>query len=285
MQALTAKLATLFDARTVRERLMIGLAAFALTWGLWEVSIGAVMSDHKAEVITDIEQLARDLEQQNFENERLRQLDRGPERDALSRQKTRLEGLIVAQAEELDALLARFVPPDDRLDLYRDADLQTRAVVPVADLPHVLMTSAPADKEALDGPLDEGFYGLFSFSLARSLDTQGPTATPAQILAGTKTELRRIQEQLYTRPPEPQLEGPPEKLQRPILRAAAETTGESAPPPRRAGAGLGVNRPDPRDDERGARVPSRRRLRERSEPVQRFSPQPPDSMGVGRSGR
>jgi hypothetical protein len=133
------------------------------------------------------------------------------------------------------AVQARFVPPDDRLELYRDANLQTRAVVPVEDLPHVLMTSAPADKEALDGPLDEGFYGLFSFSLARSLDTQGPTATPAQILNGAKTELRRIQEQLYTRPPEPQLEGPPEKLERPILRAAgAEDANGGAPPPRRA---------------------------------------------------
>lgn len=130
---------------------------------------------------------------------------------------------------------ARFVPPDDRLELYRALDARTRAIVPVAELPHVLMTSAPADKEALDGPLDEGFYGLFSYSLARSLDTRGPTATPAQILEGTKSELRRIQEQLYTRPPEPQLEGPPEKLGQPILRGSdSGSGGNGSAPARRA---------------------------------------------------
>ena len=149
MKAFTERLAILFDARTVRERILIGLTAFAFTWGLWEVSIGAVMSDHKAEVITDIEQLARDLEQQNSENERLRQLDRSPERDALSRQKSRLENLIVAQAAELDALLARFVPPEDVPELLEDVLSRHRG------LKLVRLTSQPAEPVTVTVAVDE----------------------------------------------------------------------------------------------------------------------------------
>ena len=143
MKALTERLAVLFDARTVRERLLIGLTAFALTWGLWEISIGAVMSDHKAEVITDIERLAQELEQQNFENDRLRQLDRSPEREALARQQLRLENVIVEQAAVLDALLARFVPPEAVPELLEDVLARHRG------LKLVRLTSQPAEPVTL----------------------------------------------------------------------------------------------------------------------------------------
>ena len=149
MKALIEKLTMLFDARSVRERLLIGLTAFALTWGLWEVSIGAVMSDHKAAVITDIERLAQDLEQQNFENDRLRQLDRSPEREALARQQSRLENVIVAQAAELDALLARFVPPEAVPELLEDVLARHRG------LKLVRLTSQPAEPVTLTVAVDD----------------------------------------------------------------------------------------------------------------------------------
>jgi hypothetical protein len=126
----------------------------------------------------------------------------------------------------------RFVAPDTRLDLYRDLEVRTRQVVPVQNLPHILMGSAPADKEALDGPIDEGFYGLFSYSLARSLDAQGPDASALAVHDGVKRELRRIQEQLFTTAPEPQLEGPPERLAQPLLQFSA--TEPASAPSRRA---------------------------------------------------
>lgn len=124
----------------------------------------------------------------------------------------------------------RFVAPDGRSELYRKQDVGTRQVVPVQNLPHVLMSSAPPDREALDGPIDEGFYGLFSYSLARSLDAQGPAASALAIHDGVKRELRRIQEQLFTTPPEPQLEGPPDRLERPVLQVEI-TSAEREPTP------------------------------------------------------
>ena len=109
-----------FDARSLRERLLIGLTICVLTWAFWELSIGGLVMDSKAEVVTDIELLARDLKQQDVERNRLRELDRTPEREALERQVERLNHLLLAQAEELDALLAKFVPPEDIPALLED---------------------------------------------------------------------------------------------------------------------------------------------------------------------
>jgi hypothetical protein len=117
----------------------------------------------------------------------------------------------------------RTVPPDTRLDLYRAASHRTRQVIEVRELPHVLMTSAPADRDALDGPIDNAFYGLFSYALARSLDANGPDATPIAIHDGVKNELSRIREQLFTAPPEPQLEAPADRLLQPALPLARNT--------------------------------------------------------------
>ncbi len=128
-----------FDARSLRERLLIGLTLCVVTWAVWEVSIGGAVTDSKAEVITDIDRLARDLEQQNFERDRLIELDRTPEREALRRQQERLNSLLVAQAEELDALLARFVPPEDVPALLEDV-LQNHE-----GLKLVRLTSQPAE--------------------------------------------------------------------------------------------------------------------------------------------
>jgi len=109
----------------------------------------------------------------------------------------------------------RTIPPDTRTELYEAA---TRAAVVVGNLPHVLMTGAPADEQALDGPIDEGgFYGLFTYALSRSLEAHGPDASPQLVHEAVKQELNRIQEQWHMRPPEPQLEAPAEMMQQPLF--------------------------------------------------------------------
>ncbi len=131
------------------------------------------------------------------------------------------------------SVLARTVPPDDRAELYEQ---QTREVIAVKELPHLLMAGAPPDKEALDAPIDEGFYGLFTYSLARTFDRLGPSASPRQLHAGVKSELARIQEQFFIRAPEPQLEGPQEKIDLPLLSTdeESESAGPQQGPSRRA---------------------------------------------------
>lgn len=120
MQALIARLLEQFDSRTVRERILIGLTLFALTWGVWIMSIGGVVIDGKAEVITSIDQLSRDLQLQNDERARLLGEDTAPQRLALEQQQDRLQELIIAQQAELDELLTRFIPPEQVPSLLED---------------------------------------------------------------------------------------------------------------------------------------------------------------------
>lgn len=110
----------------------------------------------------------------------------------------------------------RSVPPDLRDELY-ESEITTRQVVQVNELGHVLMTGAPAEEEALDGPVDKGYYGLFSYSLARALDKNGPAGTAAQVHASVRQELSRIQQQLSFSPPEPQLEASTDRIEAPLL--------------------------------------------------------------------
>jgi hypothetical protein len=115
----------------------------------------------------------------------------------------------------------RSVAPDRRVDVYRQFSTRSRDVVTVEQLPHVLMTGAPAGQQALDGPVEGGWYGLFSHSLAASLDALGPTATPIELHDRTVQELRRVEAQLFTTAPDPQLEAPEDRLRVPFASTAA----------------------------------------------------------------
>jgi hypothetical protein len=106
------------------------------------------------------------------------------------------------------AVRARFVEPDARLNLYETTVNRTsaRSVVPIEEQ-HVLMTGAAAHQAALDGPVDGKVYGFFSYSLSKSLAAAKRDASPEEIFAGVRSELRRIQEQLgRSSIPTPQLE-------------------------------------------------------------------------------
>ena len=114
------QLFTLFDERSVRERMLIGAVVFAATWALWDLTIGGWVVNHKAEVVTNVERLARDLQLQNSEQNRLLREDTAPQRLALEQQQARLKALLLERQADLDALLAKFVAPEDVPDLLED---------------------------------------------------------------------------------------------------------------------------------------------------------------------
>jgi hypothetical protein len=123
------------------------------------------------------------------------------------------------------AATPRAIPADERTDLYPPA---TRAVVAVDKLPHVLMTGAPADQQALDAPVGDGFVGLFTYALTRSLDQLGPGASPELVHATMRRELRSLAEKYLLRPPEPQLEAAPELLHEPLFAATGTPQAQAA---------------------------------------------------------
>jgi hypothetical protein len=131
-------------------------------------------------------------------------------------------------------LLARSVPPDTRIELYRKAkpEVAARAIVQL-DKPerYVLMTGAASHQSALDGPVDGSYRGFFSYALAESLIVAGPTASPRDIHARVHQTFRRLSEQFGgIQLPEPQIEASSSLLDRALLpgERGAETTGGSA---------------------------------------------------------
>jgi len=125
----------------------------------------------------------------------------------------------------------RAVPRDQRIDLYRAGSTATRAIVPRTESRYVVMSGAAANQEALDGPVDGQNRGFFSYSLSRSLASSPNNASPRVVFAGVEQELRRIQAQFgRSSMPEPQLEGPPALLDRPLMTVSSDAaTSGSAP--------------------------------------------------------
>jgi hypothetical protein len=125
---------------------------------------------------------------------------------------------------------ARSVPQDMRIDLYRTGvtGTSTRGIQPIKRSRFVVMGGAADNEEALDGPVEGTYHGFFTYALSRSMTAAGSNASPKEIFAGVTRELGRIQATFgRTSMPEPQLEGPPDALDRPLF-ASLDTTGGGA---------------------------------------------------------
>jgi hypothetical protein len=125
----------------------------------------------------------------------------------------------------------RSVEMDTRTQIYEELDAaqpRTRAILPVED-EHVLLTAAAPNQKALDGPVDGVSHGLFSHALNKAFAAGGPDATPREILVSVRGELERVKAQLGLRNmPEPQLEGPRERLDRALVVVGATATATPA---------------------------------------------------------
>ena len=123
------------------------------------------------------------------------------------------------------AMRTRRVPQDERLELYRNGSVRTRGEVILYAKPYVLLTGAKAQEDALDVPIDGTYYGAFSHSLFRSLGSMPLTASVRDVLQGTESELKKLQELLHrTHMPEPQLEGPQDLLAHPMFPPSERNT-------------------------------------------------------------
>jgi hypothetical protein len=129
------------------------------------------------------------------------------------------------------AVHTRSIPPDDRTELYARVGTTTRGEIPLLEERHVLLSATPPHQSALDGPVDGRPYGLFSFSLGRSLGSLPIEAPARDVLANAMRELARAKEQLgIASVPEPQLEGPAPRLAQPLFPATGERAASEGPP-------------------------------------------------------
>ena len=127
---------------------------------------------------------------------------------------------------------ARSVPQDMRIDLYKTGvtGMTKRGINPLKKARLVAIGAAADDEEALDGPIDGNYHGFFTYALARALTAADGDATPRQIFAVVVQELGRLQASFgRIIMPEPQLEGPPEALDRPLFAMTPGHPASAAP--------------------------------------------------------
>lgn len=141
-----------FEARNLRERILIGVTLFAFTLAFWFTTVGGVVIDKKVEVVRNIERLTKDMQQQTAEQIRLREEDKAPARQALQQKQDQLKAVIVAQQDELDFLLDRFVAPEQIPDLLEDVldGFENLKLVRLASQPAEPLLLQAADDVAQD---------------------------------------------------------------------------------------------------------------------------------------
>ncbi len=131
----------------------------------------------------------------------------------------------------------RSVPQDTRIaiyEAYEKSKVSTRAVVPVMESRFVVLTGAAANQEALDGPVDGRFHGFFTYALARSMGSSPPNASAREVFSGVEQELKKIQARINRSVmPEPQLEAPPELLDKPLFEPRSVQGAAAGSPPTR----------------------------------------------------
>lgn len=122
----------------------------------------------------------------------------------------------------------RSIPQDTRVEIYRnvvETDVRTRGNIQLLPAQYVLMTGAASHQEALDGPVNGRYHGFFSYALSKSLSASSANASPREIFRGIETELKRIQTYFGRNSmPEPQLEAPPDLLEKPLFGSASNPT-------------------------------------------------------------
>jgi len=126
----------------------------------------------------------------------------------------------------------RSVPQDTRVaiyEAYEKTKVKTRAVVPVLESRYVVITGAAAHQEALDGPVDGRFHGFFTYALAKSMGAAAPSASAREVFKGVEQELKKIQVRINrVAMPEPQLEAPPELVEKALFEPRTGMTAQAA---------------------------------------------------------
>lgn len=121
----------------------------------------------------------------------------------------------------------RAIPADTRTTLYTHT-VNTRNVSTPSST-QMWLAAAGLQQAALEAPVDDKYYGLLTYALARSLASNKVSSATSQIFLGVERELRRVQTQLGLGSlPEPRLVASTERVNRPLfhLVRGSSTMGE-----------------------------------------------------------
>ena len=115
----------------------------------------------------------------------------------------------------------RSIPPDTRIELYRQDRLTTRGVVPAPGTePYVLFSAAAANQQELDGPFGPNGQplGLLTAAISRALESRQGELSPKQLFEALEQNVEKLKPIFAGHPlPEAQLEGQREIIEAPLF--------------------------------------------------------------------
>ena len=125
-------------------------------------------------------------------------------------------------------VIPRSIPNDTRTALYQRTEaIGTRGTVAVDLAKHILLTGAPANQNALDGPIDGDYRGFFSYALARVLGETPAGESLSDIYSRVNGVYQTIQDEMGILLPDPQFEASSTNLAAAIFPLLQGDTAES----------------------------------------------------------
>ena len=102
-------LLVMFEARSTRERLLIGATLLSVIWGLWMLTIGGSVIAYRVEVENNLDRLAQDLKTQTVNHQQT--LQAWPDQLNLLQEKQGLEDDLTTVERQIQAVLGEAISP------------------------------------------------------------------------------------------------------------------------------------------------------------------------------
>lgn len=109
-----------YQKLNLRERALVSLSLMAVTWMVWNVTIGGFLEEAKARIHRDVNTAYAEMQQEVAEQSRLQKAENEDPNERLNRERATLGLELENLDENLAAALERFVAPEKMPSLLKD---------------------------------------------------------------------------------------------------------------------------------------------------------------------
>lgn len=109
-----------YQSFSLRERVLVGLALLAVTWMVWEATLGGFLADALDRTSRSVDGIYANIETAAAERSRLQVAKSGDPNARLTRERTRLDAELQRLNQSLGSVLDRFVEPNHMPALLED---------------------------------------------------------------------------------------------------------------------------------------------------------------------
>lgn len=140
-----------YQAFSLRERVLVGLAVFSATWMVWNITVGGFLEQSEADISRNVNDVYTRLQNEVAEQTRLQQELANDPDARLKQERHAIDQELKLLNATLGSVLDRFVPPQKMPELLRDVirDHDGLKLKRITKLPvEAVVTKADPAKEA-----------------------------------------------------------------------------------------------------------------------------------------